>query len=92
MGLPAWFWIIAIGALVAASCSIVGCFSCCAVWPCWAMPSRTRAARHRARFLITKSRNSIFMLIGAAVLGLVTAFWCKYFRRAGACVAMPPSA
>ena len=44
-------------------------------------------------FLVTKSRQSIFMLIGATVLGLVTAFLVQaLIAEAGACAAMRPSA
>jgi len=34
-------------------------------------------------FLLTKSRNSIFMLIGATVLGLVTAFLVQVLNKSG---------
>jgi manganese/zinc/iron transport system permease protein len=84
MGLPAWFWIIAIGALVAASCSIVGCFL---VLRRLAMLGD--AISHAVlpgialAFLITKSRNSIYMLIGAAALGLVTAFLVQVLQKGG---------
>ncbi len=84
MELPAWLWIILIGALVAASCSLAGCFLVLrrlamlgdaishAVLPGIAMA-----------FLITKSRNSIFMLIGATILGLVTAFLVQVLQKSG---------
>ena len=84
MGLPAWFWIIAIGALVAASCSIVGCFL---VLRRLAMLGD--AISHAVlpgialAFLITKSRNSVFMLIGAAALGLLTAFFVQLLQKGG---------
>ncbi len=84
MGLPAWVWIILIGALVAASCSLAGCFLVLrrlamlgdaishAVLPGIAMA-----------FLLTKSRNSIYMLIGATILGLVTAFLVQVLQKSG---------
>ena len=84
MGLPAWFWIIAIGALVAASCSIVGCFL---VLRRLAMLGD--AISHAVlpgiaiAFLVTKSRNSVFMLIGAAALGLLTAFFVQLLQKGG---------
>jgi manganese/zinc/iron transport system permease protein len=34
-------------------------------------------------FLVTKSRNSVFMLIGATVLGLVTAFLVQVLNKSG---------
>lgn len=69
------FWIILIGALVAGSCSLVGCF----------LVLRRQAMMGDAishgvlpgivlAFLFTGSRNIVPMLIGAGALGLLTAF------------------
>lgn len=69
------FWIILIGALVAGSCSMVGCF----------LVLRRQAMMGDAishgilpgivlAFLFTGSRNIVPMLIGAGALGLLTAF------------------
>lgn len=68
-------WIIIIGALVAGSCSLVGCF----------LVLRRQAMMGDAishgilpgivlAFLFTGSRNIVPMLIGAGALGLITAF------------------
>src|SRR5688572_26395479 len=79
-----WLWIILIGALVAASCSLVGCFLVLR-----RMAMLGDAISHAVlpgiaiAFLVTKSRNSIFMLIGATVLGLVTAFLVQLLNKSG---------
>src|SRR4028118_1299881 len=84
MELPPWLWIILIGALVAASCSLVGCFLVLR-----RMAMLGDAISHAVlpgiaiAFLVTKSRNSIFMLIGATVLGLVTAFLVQMLNKSG---------
>lgn len=68
-------WIVIIGALVAGSCSLIGCF----------LVLRRQAMMGDAishgilpgivlAFLFTGSRNIVPMLIGAGALGLVTAF------------------
>ena len=84
MELPPWLWIILIGALVAASCSLVGCFLVLR-----RMAMLGDAISHAVlpgiaiAFLVTKSRSSIFMLIGATVLGLVTAFLVQVLNKSG---------
>ena len=84
MELPSWLWIILIGALVAASCSLVGCFLVLR-----RMAMLGDAISHAVlpgiaiAFLVTKSRNSIFMLIGATILGLVTAFLVQVLNKSG---------
>ena len=78
------FWIIAIGSLVAASCALCGSFLVLR-----RMAMLGDAISHAVlpgiaiAFLITKSRQSFVMLIGAAVLGLVTAFLVQALSRGG---------
>jgi manganese/zinc/iron transport system permease protein len=78
------FWIILTGALVASSCSIVGCFL---VLRKMAMVGD--AISHSVlpgiviAFLLSGSRDSLFMLLGAAVIGLITVFLIQLFHQSG---------
>ncbi|MDR6555584.1 metal ABC transporter permease [Paenibacillus qinlingensis] len=78
------FWIILTAALVAASCSLVGCFLVLRK-----MAMIGDAISHSVlpgiviAFLISGSRGSIFMLIGAAVIGLITVFLIQLFQQSG---------
>ena len=84
MQLSAPLWIIAVGALVAASCSLVGCFLILR-----RLAMLGDAISHAVlpgiaiAFLLSGSRNSLWMLIGAAVLGMVTAFGVQTLTRSG---------
>ena len=84
MSLSAPIWIIVIGALVAASCSLVGCFLILR-----RMAMLGDAISHAVlpgialAFLLTGSRNSFVMLIGAGVLGMATAFLVQVLSRGG---------
>src|SRR5687767_6776626 len=75
MQLPQWLWIILIASLVAVSCSMVGSFLVLR-----RMAMLGDAISHAVlpgialAFLLTASRNSWIMLVGAGVLGMVTAF------------------
>lgn len=77
-------WIMIIGMLVASACSMVGCFL---VLRRLAMLGD--AISHAVlpgiviAFLITQSRNTIPMLIGAGALGLLTAFLTDALTRWG---------
>ncbi|MGD7022313.1 metal ABC transporter permease [Rossellomorea vietnamensis] len=78
------FWIILIGALVACSCSILGCFLVLRK-----MSMIGDAISHAVlpgivlAFLFSGSRDSLFMMIGAAALGLVTVFLIQMFQNNG---------
>jgi len=78
------FWIILTGALVAATCGIAGCFL---VLRRMAMVGD--AISHSVlpgiviAFLISGSRDSLLMLLGAAALGLVTVFLIQLFHQSG---------
>jgi manganese/zinc/iron transport system permease protein len=78
------FWIILIGALVACSCSIVGCFLVLRK-----MSMIGDAISHSVlpgiviAFLVSGSRDSIFMMMGAAALGLITVFLIQMFHQSG---------
>lgn len=78
------FWIILVGALVASSCSVLGCFLIVRK-----MTLIGDAISHSVlpgivlAFLITGSRDSVPMLIGAAVLGLLTVFLIQLFQTSG---------
>ncbi|MGE7778485.1 metal ABC transporter permease [Peribacillus sp. NPDC097264] len=78
------FWIILVGALVASSCSVLGCFLIVRK-----MTLIGDAISHSVlpgivlAFLITGSRDSIPMLIGAAALGLLTVFLIQLFQTSG---------
>jgi manganese/zinc/iron transport system permease protein len=75
MIIPDWLWIIIIGSLVAVSCSLVGTFLVLR-----RMAMLGDAISHAVlpgiavAFLLTGSRNSWIMLVGAAVVGVLTAF------------------
>lgn len=76
--------IIATGALVAASAGMVGCFLVLR-----RLALLGDAISHSVlpgiaiAFLLTGSRSSIWMVLGAAALGLLTAFLVQAFQRAG---------
>lgn len=79
------FWIILIGALVACSCSIVGCFLVLRK-----MSMIGDAISHSVlpgivlAFLLSGgSRDSVLMMIGAAAIGLVTVFLIQMFQNSG---------
>ncbi|QYR19120.1 metal ABC transporter permease [Paenibacillus sp. sptzw28] len=78
------FWIILTGALVAGTCGLVGCFL---VLRRMAMVGD--AISHSVlpgiviAFLISGSRDSLFMLLGAAALGLITVFLIQLFHQSG---------
>ncbi|HET7817760.1 MAG TPA: metal ABC transporter permease [Bacteroidia bacterium] len=78
------FWIILVGALVACSCSVVGCFL---VVRKIAMVGD--AISHSVlpgivlAFLWSGSRESILILMGAALLGLLTVFLIQLFQNSG---------
>ncbi|SHR52084.1 ABC-3 protein [Mycobacteroides abscessus subsp. abscessus] len=78
------FWIILIGSLVACSCSLVGCFLVLRK-----MSMIGDAISHSVlpgivlAFLISGSRDSFFMMMGAAVIGLVTVFLIQMFHQSG---------
>lgn len=77
-------WILIIGSLVAASCSLVGCFL---VLRRLAMLGD--AISHAvlpgivAAFFLTHSRNTIPMMLGAGTLGLLTAFITQFLSKSG---------
>lgn len=78
------FWIIFTGALVAASCSLVGSFL---VLRRMAMVGD--AISHSVlpgiviAFLLSGSRDSLVMMLGASILGLVTVFLIQLFQNSG---------
>ncbi|WP_433943130.1 metal ABC transporter permease [Paenibacillus sp. SN-8-1] len=78
------FWIILTGALVASTCGIVGCFLVLRK-----MAMIGDAISHSVlpgiviAFLISGSRDSLFMLLGAAALGLVTVLLIQLFHQSG---------
>ncbi|MFD2670689.1 metal ABC transporter permease [Marinicrinis sediminis] len=78
------FWIILTGALVAGTCSILGVFLILRK-----MAMVGDAISHSVlpgiviAFLISGSRDSLVMLLGAAVLGLVTVFLIQLFKNSG---------
>ncbi|MCL4693661.1 MAG: metal ABC transporter permease [Candidatus Hydrogenedentes bacterium] len=78
------FWIIVVGALVAGSCALVGCF----------LVLRRQAMMGDAishavlpgivlAFMITGSRNTVPMVIGAGAFGLLTVFITGVLERHG---------
>ena len=77
-------WIILIGSLVASSCSIVGCFLVLRK-----MSMVGDAISHAVlpgiviAFLLSGSRDTIFMLTGAIVFGLLTVYLISLFRNSG---------
>jgi manganese/zinc/iron transport system permease protein len=78
------FWIILIGALVACSCSILGCFLVLRK-----MSMIGDAISHSVlpgivlAFLFSGSRDSLIMMVGAAAIGLVTVFLIQMFQNSG---------
>lgn len=78
------FWIVLTGMLVSSTCGIVGCFL---VLRKMAMVGD--AISHSVlpgiviAFLISGSRDSLFMLLGAALLGLITVFLIQLFHHSG---------
>ncbi len=78
------FWIILIGALVACSCSIVGCFLVLRK-----ISMVGDAISHAVlpgivlAFLLSGSKDSLIMIIGAAVFGLVTVFLIQMLQNNG---------
>jgi manganese/zinc/iron transport system permease protein len=78
------FWIILTGALVASTCGIVGCFLVLR-----RMAMIGDAISHSVlpgiviAFLISGSRDSLFMLLGAAAIGLITVFLIQMFHQSG---------
>lgn len=77
-------WIIVIGAMVAAACSLVGSFLVLR-----RMAMLGDAISHAVlpgiaiAFIVTKSRGSLVMLIGAGLVGLLTAFLVQVLSRNG---------
>lgn len=78
------FWIILTGILVAATCGILGCFL---VLRKMAMVgdaiSHSVLPGIAIAFLVSSSRDSLLMLIGAAVLGLITVFLIQMLQQSG---------
>lgn len=78
------FWIILIGALVGGSCSILGCFLVLR-----RMSMIGDAISHSVlpgiviAFLISGTRDSLVMMFGAAILGLITVFLIQMFHNSG---------
>ncbi|WP_285768282.1 metal ABC transporter permease [Peribacillus sp. SI8-4] len=78
------FWIILVGALVAGSCSVLGCFLIVRK-----MTLIGDAISHSVlpgivlAFLLTGTRDSVPMLVGAAALGLLTVFLIQLFQSSG---------
>jgi manganese/zinc/iron transport system permease protein len=78
------FWIILTGALVASTCGIVGCFLVLRK-----MAMIGDAVSHAVlpgiviAFLISGSRDSLFMMLGAAAIGLITVFLIQLFHQSG---------
>lgn len=76
--------IILTGSLVACACSILGCFLILR-----RMAMIGDAISHAVlpgiviAFLISGSRDSIFMLLGAAIIGLITVFLIQMFHQSG---------
>lgn len=78
------FWIILTASLVAVACSLLGCFLVLR-----RMAMIGDAISHSVlpgiviAFLISGSRDSFFMLLGASVIGLLTVFLIQWFNRSG---------
>lgn len=78
------FWIILVGALVACACGVVGCFLVVRK-----MGMIGDAISHSVlpgiviAYLITGSRDSLWMLVGAVILGLLTVFLIQTFQHSG---------
>lgn len=77
-------WIMLIGALVASSCSLVGCFLVLRK-----MSMIGDAISHAIlpgiviAFLLSGTRDSLVMMIGAAVIGIITVFLIQMFQNNG---------
>ena len=78
------FYVILTGMLVAGGCSIVGCFLVLRK-----MAMIGDAISHAVlpgiviAFLISGSRDSVWMMFGAAVLGLLTVYLIQLFQQSG---------
>lgn len=78
------FWILLTAALVACSCSLLGCFLVLRK-----MAMIGDAISHSVlpgiviAFLLSGSRDSFFMMLGAAILGLITVFLIQMFQQSG---------
>lgn len=78
------FWIMITGALVATCCGILGCFLILR-----RMALIGDAISHSVlpgiviAFLVSGSRDSFFMLLGAALIGFVTVFLIQLFQQSG---------
>jgi len=78
------FWIILTGALVASACGLVGCFLVLRK-----MAMIGDAISHAVlpgiviAFLISGSRDSLVMLFGAAIIGIITVFLIQLFTQSG---------
>lgn len=78
------FWILLTAALVACSCSLLGCFLVLR-----RMAMIGDAISHSVlpgiviAFLLSGSRDSFFMMLGASVIGLVTVFLIQLFQQSG---------
>jgi len=78
------FWIMLTGALVASCCGILGCFLILR-----RMALVGDAISHSVlpgiviAFLLSGSRDSFFMLFGAAAIGFVTVFLIQMFQQSG---------
>ncbi|MCS7460251.1 metal ABC transporter permease [Paenibacillus doosanensis] len=78
------FWIILTAALVACSCSLLGCFLVLRK-----MAMIGDAISHSVlpgiviAFLLSGSRDSLFMMLGASALGLITVFLIQLFQQSG---------
>lgn len=78
------FWIILTGSLVAISCGLLGCYLVLRK-----MTMVGDAISHSVlpgivlAFLISGNRNSISMLIGAGLVGILTTFLIEFFHRKG---------
>lgn len=78
------FWIMLIGSLVASACSVVGCFLVLRK-----MSMVGDAISHAVlpgiviAFLLSGSRDTIFMLTGAIAFGLLTVYLISVFQKSG---------
>jgi manganese/zinc/iron transport system permease protein len=86
------FWIILTGALVAVSCGLLGCFLILR-----RMSMVGDAISHAVlpgiviSFLLSGSRETIPMLLGAGMTGLLATLIIEYFHRKRSCKQMPLS-
>lgn len=77
-------WIMLTGALVASACGVLGCFLVLRK-----MTMIGDAISHSVlpgiviAFLLSGSRDSLWMLLGASVLGLLTVFFIQMFHQSG---------